>query len=315
MISGEQIGKLILQPTSVKKAQLDEVQELVDKYPYCSSLYIIQLIGLSKTNDITFENKLEVAASHVSDREYLHQLVNEGDNVEAVVEETTEVVETADIEEIEEESAIEQVKHEAPVESKEENVEEEEELSEMEESIMSHVVESVFTEVEDAQESEGIEEKEVVEETAEEVDVSAIEFVTTEEAASEIIELKRPKDMTFIEWLIYKQAVVSNQEEKNSVSKKSKSMSKRQINELLDKFIEEEPSMPAANKAFEDSSTGAKTSVVESLDIVSETLAEIHVMQGNYSKAISAYKQLSLLYPEKKVFFASQIKKIKDKQS
>lgn len=312
MISGEQIGKLILQPASVKKAQLDEIQELVDKYPYCSSLYIIQLIGLSKTNDITFENKLEIAASHVSDREFLHLLVNEGGNAEVVSEEKIELIEAEGTEKIEEESVLEDVDQEAAVESEEEVIAEEEELSEMEESIMSHVVESVFTAVEEEKESTDVEEEEVAEE---EVEISSIEFETTEDEISEIVELKRPKNMTFIEWLKYKQAVVSNQEEKDSISKKGNSMSKRQINELLDKFIEEEPSMPAANKDFEDSSTGAKTSVEESLDIVSETLAEIHVMQGNYSKAISAYKQLSLLYPEKKVFFASQIKKIKDKQS
>ena len=46
---------------------------------------------------------------------------------------------------------------------------------------------------------------------------------------------------------------------------------------------------------------------------VSETLAEIFEAQGNYLKAIDAYQQLMLLIPEKKSFFADQIKKLKKK--
>ena len=41
---------------------------------------------------------------------------------------------------------------------------------------------------------------------------------------------------------------------------------------------------------------------------MTETLARIYVEQKNYIKAIQSYKILSLKYPEKNSFFASQIK-------
>ena len=44
---------------------------------------------------------------------------------------------------------------------------------------------------------------------------------------------------------------------------------------------------------------------------MTETLAKILVQQKKYNKAVKAYKILSLKYPEKNTFFASQINEIK----
>lgn len=66
-------------------------------------------------------------------------------------------------------------------------------------------------------------------------------------------------------------------------------------------------------KEFFSPSKKAKESLNESTVPVSETLAKIFVLQGNYSKAIQVYEQLMLNYPEKKVFFANSIQQIKEK--
>lgn len=57
----------------------------------------------------------------------------------------------------------------------------------------------------------------------------------------------------------------------------------------------------------------AKESLSENTMPVSETLAKIFALQGNYPKSIYVYEQLILIFPEKKSFFATQIKNLKKK--
>ena len=57
----------------------------------------------------------------------------------------------------------------------------------------------------------------------------------------------------------------------------------------------------------------AKESVDENKMPVSETLARIFELQGNFPKAIYVYEQLSLIFPKKKTYFASQINLLKKK--
>lgn len=57
----------------------------------------------------------------------------------------------------------------------------------------------------------------------------------------------------------------------------------------------------------------ARKSVAMGQELVTETLAQIFVQQGNVEKAIHAYTQLRLKYPEKSDYFAAKIQELQEK--
>jgi len=82
---------------------------------------------------------------------------------------------------------------------------------------------------------------------------------------------------------------------------------------VSDKFIIANPRIETpkekSNVPVDDIS---KPFVEESDGLVTETLARIYVNQGYYSRAIDIYEKLSLKFPEKSSYFASQIEKVKE---
>jgi hypothetical protein len=82
---------------------------------------------------------------------------------------------------------------------------------------------------------------------------------------------------------------------------------------LIDAFIDANPRIsppqPIDSKGeIEDISLA---SLREPEDAVSEQLALIYISQGLSERAISIYEKLSLIYPEKSIYFAGQIQKIR----
>ena len=89
----------------------------------------------------------------------------------------------------------------------------------------------------------------------------------------------------------------------------------RSKDELIEKFIREEPQISRPKREFFNPTASSQKSNLDEEDIVSETLALLYAKQGNLQKAIHIYEKLSLRFSEKSRYFAARIENLKGNTS
>ncbi len=85
--------------------------------------------------------------------------------------------------------------------------------------------------------------------------------------------------------------------------------------ELIDKFIAEQPTITPRKDLPKDQRDLAQSSSQLRDDLVSENLAVIYARQGKTAKAIEIYKKLIWKFPQKKASFAAKIEELENKQT
>ena len=122
-----------------------------------------------------------------------------------------------------------------------------------------------------------------------------------------------PKPVEKEEAPVVQQTFETKEEAENRIQKEEADKKLKKFNALIDKFIETNPSISKPQPTrFYNAAEKAKESLVENFDMVTETLAKIYIKQSNYRKAIMVYEKLSLIYPEKISYFATQIQNLKE---
>jgi predicted transcriptional regulator len=105
---------------------------------------------------------------------------------------------------------------------------------------------------------------------------------------------------------------LSEIKEEKSKEKITQNKLKAQKSELINKFIDEQPTIARGKAEFFKPLDWARQSTQENEDIVTETLAKIYLKQGHNDKAIKIYEKLCLVFPDKSSYFADQIRKIQN---
>jgi hypothetical protein len=132
-----------------------------------------------------------------------------------------------------------------------------------------------------------------------------IEKITTPEKT----EIEPKSERSFSSWLSLGATTSAvNPIETKVIKEETKQPEIEQESKKIEYYNFEKP-----KKEFYSPIKKAKESLSENNMPVSETLAKIFALQGNYPKSIYVYEQLILIFPEKKSFFATQIKNLKKK--
>ena len=248
-------------------------KELMNLYPWCSTFTVVYLKSLSLTNDMRFQKELEKYAIQLNSREVIYELLHNVTPDNNTVEFTEEV-------DTKKSNTNTDNKNEKPQEAL--NVTKDDDLNvddELEKLIVSNVIsDNIVNE---------IEETKAESRKSDEIEVHSVSNTTDILENEENDFDDAPK--SFNDWL--------RQGEKNTdvqTKKEYLTFEKPKIN-------------------FFNPQSSAKKSITKKNLPVSETLAKVFESQGNYPLAISTYEQLILIFPEKKIFFADQIEKIKSK--
>ena len=290
ILNKSNINKRLFDQQGFKESEMLEFKEIIGLYPYASVFAIAYLRGLKKMEHIQFEDELHQHAFKIANRNVLYQLVNQLEeetdaetDVEVVIEAETKTEIDAEVEEVIEA----ETKTETEVEAE----------TEVEELIHP------------------------VSETTEKADTELETLINASAATT-----------TFIHEFNQQGAEVDTELAKNELPKESKAIpSKAEIESTPKSFnqwltlgettnnpeLEEKKttmiSIEKPKREFYSPSKKAKESIDGNKMPVSETLAKIFVLQGNYPKAIYVYEQLIIIYPKKKSIFASQIKQLSNK--
>ena len=286
ILNKSNINKRLFDQQGFNESEMVEFKEIIGLYPYAAVFAIAYLRGLKKMEHIQFEEELHHHAFKIANRNLLYQLVIQP-------EEETEEVAVAEIEA----EAVVEIEAVAEIEAEAEAVVEIEAETEVEELIHSGS------------------------ETIEKADTELETLINASAATT-----------TFIHEFNQQGAKVDAELAKNELPKESSSLpSQAEIESTPKSFnqwltlgettnnpeLEEEKttmiSIEKPKREFYSPSKKAKESIDANKMPVSETLAKIFVLQGNYPKAIYVYEQLIIIYPKKKSIFASQIKQLSNK--
>lgn len=298
-------------PSSIDMDGVDQLQKMVDQYPYTSVFQILLTKGLHNLGDLSLDAKLRTAAVSVPDRGMLYQVlyaqklqdtifkINQSLEVENIKqaelknEVDNEVVVTkVEVTEIEIPKNIHQTKAESILDVNEQN-----DNKDLEEDILIEAINnSLQLDV-----GELLQEMELEKPPKDLVDSPSKKVVKEDDSTL--------KPQKFSDWLLTMKENDAPIEE--IIEEKPKDLLSSK--DLIDRFISQKNKKIKISEEPITPKELGQLSLVENEDFVTETLANIYAKQGKYDKAIKIFEQLMLNFPEKNTFFASRIRFLREK--
>ena len=261
--------------TQLSNAAENELLPILQEFPYCQTGQLMYAIQLNANNSILFDEQLKKAASICTDRDRLFQSIHHPEKTTVAGATTEKEVEKPPLDN-------EFTKATPPIVADVPPTEEKDDLAILEKEYLTQAInQSLLVDFDAAEEEEG--------------------FSDVEEVAEKVELFDEESKHSFSSWL--------NHYSGNATT--TVALEKQEQN-IIDQFIQEDPTIKPEKKNFYSPTKMAQLSVADE-GIVSETLAVIHVDQGNFLEAINTYEKLIVKNPKKRSYFAAQIKILKKK--
>jgi hypothetical protein len=296
---------MIEDKVQLNRQMIGEVYELIDIFPYFQSAHMVLLKGLRINADVKFERQLRSSAIHIADREVLYYFLKT--KPAAVSEKTRPVSELKRTDEEigfdHQQTVIETAKNSEQLISEIENDQADAQRNPADEIPLIHSHSILVSSGTDILQPD-------------EVMIVADEDTSSDDEKIFYMDpgfsVPEPSDLLELET---EEADIANEEIDGihgAPANNTDTGKKRMQAALIDKFIIANPRIEPVKAPMATPVEDISKPFVENEGgFVTETLAKIYVNQGYYSKAIDIYEKLSLKFPEKSSYFASQIELVK----
>jgi hypothetical protein len=267
---------------------LTHLKELVTEYPFFQTARMLMVKNMHLLDHIKYQNELKLVATHISDRKQLYRLIH---------------------------NSLQQA--EKPFKVNDEQQSNDIDLNNFSSRLTNNKIDNEnYFNVTDRVETT----KEIIDFSSKkyntgkqrpEVEVPQNDFLDFELNTFNRYQLSDEpidpaKSRSFVDWL----SAMNQSQHQPATDTNPNAPVQHQMN-LIDSFLKKgkDKITPAEIKPIEPVDISAN-SIIEKDELMTETLANIHIKQKRYDKAILIFEKLSLKYPEKNIYFATRINEL-----
>jgi len=312
-------------PHKLNELSLFELEEIIAEYPYFQTAHLLYLKILFVTKNIKFSKQLKISSSHIANREILYSYINNFEKTDYIFSENNTNVEETDIEKPD----IHEVKNDIQEEIKQENVSKpkdtiSQEIAKLFEARSNDIIDNENnTTTQERQKLSNKLLKKIDEKPKHILDFEKIEkenqTIILDSKLDDLIDKPILPELTDLEAENFKSFnnqfnnslnIKTNENQQENESEKQEDFSENKS--LIDAFIKAQPKISKPKSTIKPLNDASKDSISDNDDFITETLATIYINQKHYDKAIEAYEKLSLKFPQKSIYFARRIEKIRN---